>query len=75
MVSLSVLQAIKICRKSFLRKKRVGLRKGSALQDLMQEIDVMKRLSEHPHRNVIQLFEVIDDPHEDRIFLGMSCHC
>ena len=40
---------------------------SDAYQDLMVEIAILKKLN---HPNVIQLFEVIDDPENDKLFLG-----
>jgi len=60
------LYAIKIMKKSVLMKRRVGLKKGIALEDVKREIDIMKRLDNF---FVIKLFEVIDDPEEDKLFL------
>lgn len=39
-----------------------------ALQDVMREIAIMKKLD---HPNVIKLYEVIDDPETDKLFLSM----
>lgn len=50
-----------------LRKRRQGL--GTALDDVMREIAIMRRLN-HPH--VVNLYEVINDPNEDRLFLVME---
>lgn len=50
-----------------LRKRRQGL--GTALDDVMREIAIMKRLN---HPNVVKLYEVINDPNEDRLFLVME---
>ena len=38
-----------------------------ALQDVMREIAIMKKLD---HPNVIKLYEVIDDPETDKLFLS-----
>jgi serine/threonine protein kinase len=35
----------------------------------MREIDIQRRLS---HPNVVKLYEYIDDPNEDRLFLSTS---
>ena len=59
--------AMKICYKSMLRKRRQGL--GTALDDVMREIAIMRRLN---HPNVVKLYEVINDPSEDRLFLVME---
>lgn len=39
-----------------------------ALQDVMKEIAIMKKL-DHPH--VIKLYEVIDDPETDKLFMSI----
>eukprot|EP01114_Cavostelium_apophysatum_P013963 TRINITY_DN3494_c0_g1_i1.p1 TRINITY_DN3494_c0_g1~~TRINITY_DN3494_c0_g1_i1.p1 ORF type:complete len:250 (-),score=79.61 TRINITY_DN3494_c0_g1_i1:223-972(-) len=57
---------MKIMIKSQLMRKRVGLRKGTAYENVVREIELMKRL-DHPH--VIKLIEVIDDPQEDKLFM------
>ena len=60
--------AIKMLSRSILKRKRVG-RFGSAYDSVMGEIAVMKQLN---HPNVVQLYEVIDDPDEDLLFLVME---
>jgi [calcium/calmodulin-dependent protein kinase] kinase len=60
-----VVMAAKIIRKSRLLKKRVG-RFGNALQDVMREIAVWKKLS-HPH--ITHLKEVIDDAASDKLYM------
>src|SRR6185437_13207909 len=45
---------------------------GNALEDVMREIAIMKRLN---HNNVVKLYEVINDPNEDRLFLGNRPLC
>ena len=39
----------------------------NALQDVLREIAIMKKLD---HPNVIKLYEVLDDPEEDKMFLS-----
>lgn len=58
--------AMKIMRKSTLMRKRVGLKKGTAWEDVQREISIMKTLDNF---FIIKLFELIDDPNEDRLFL------
>lgn len=40
----------------------------TALDDVYKEIDIMKRL-DHPH--IVKLFEIIDDPSLDKLYLVM----
>jgi len=63
------LYAIKIMNKKTLMKKRFGLRKESALEDVLREISIMKTLD---HVNVLKLVEVINDPSEDRLFMVLE---
>ena len=60
--------AVKVLSRSILRRKRVG-RFGSAYDSVMGEIAVMKQLN---HPNIVQLYEVIDDPDEDLLFMVME---
>lgn len=60
------LYAIKEMKKKHLSKKRFGMRKATALDDILREISIMKKLH---HRNILHLHEVINDPKEDRLFL------
>eukprot|EP00250_Pteridium_aquilinum_P033073 c5174_g1_i1 orf=535-1746(+) len=62
------LYAIKILRKSRLRKIRVAPSQ-TALTDVMREVDIMKQL-EHPH--IVNLIEVIDDPASDHFYMVME---
>ena len=57
--------AVKILNKKFLRKKRVG-RFGNMLQTVQREVAIWKKLK-HPH--VVHLFEVINDPGHDHLYL------
>jgi len=58
--------ALKIMKKSVLKKRRVGMKKGAAFENVMQEINIMKKLT---NKYVVKLFEIIDDPNEDRLFM------
>lgn len=48
-------------------RKRVGMKRGAAYEDVLREISIMKKLS---HKNVIQLYEVINDPSDDRLYMS-----
>ena len=71
--------AIKLMDKGELRKKSRGIGKrpgapqasGATLvsDSILREIATMKRVT---HPNCVRLFEVIDDPIQDRIFLVME---
>ena len=39
----------------------------SGLDDIKNEIKIMKQLN---HQNIITLFEIIDDPKQNKIFIG-----
>ena len=60
-------RAIKILTRSVLRRKRMG--RGTAYDSVLREIAVMKRLD---HPNCVRLFEVIDDPEHDELYLVME---
>lgn len=60
---------MKVLKKSVLTKRRVGMKKGIAFEDVMREIQIMKRMS---HKNIIQLYEVINDPNDDHLFMGKT---
>lgn len=64
--------ALKIVKKSrkLMRNKQQGEGKyGQASGQLAREIAIMKRLV---HPNIVTLYEVLDDPNEDRLFLAME---
>jgi len=60
------LYAMKTMRKSSLMRKRVGLRKGTAWEDVQREITIMKNIDSF---FVIKLYEILDDTNEDKLFL------
>ena len=67
------LYAIKVFRKSLLKKKKDYFRKEgggmgvkNALEDVMKEIAIMKKID---HPNVLKLFEVIDDKEDDKLIM------
>lgn len=51
--------AIKIISKEMLKKKKGGNTSETYFEDIKREIAIMKKLL---HPNVLQLFEVLDDP-------------
>lgn len=59
--------AIKVMNKSMLRRARNGV--ATALQQVQTEIAIMKKLR---HRNVVNLYEVIDDPSCNKMYLVMQ---
>lgn len=60
--------AVKVLRRSLLKRHRVG-RTRSALDQLMREIAVMKKVH---HPNCVELIEIVDDPGSDEVFLVME---
>ena len=50
-------------------KSSLGMKVKDALEDVMREIAIMKKLD---HPNVIKLYEVIDDPETDKLFLSKN---
>lgn len=59
--------AIKIFHKGMLRRKRIGM--STALQDVVREIAIMKKLR---HRNIVRLFEIINDSQDERLYMVME---
>eukprot|EP00762_Andalucia_godoyi_P003004 ANDGO_04088.mRNA.1 putative serine/threonine-protein kinase DDB_G0279405 len=57
--------AVKILNKSILKRIHKGPGKN-AYMGVLKEIAIWKKLH---HPNVVQLFEVIDDPHRDKLYL------
>jgi serine/threonine protein kinase len=60
--------AIKVMKKSLLRKTRQG-GELTAWEQVQTEIAIMKKLR---HRNVVALYEVIDDPTSNKLYLIMQ---
>ncbi|KAL6054220.1 Calcium calmodulin-dependent protein kinase kinase 2 [Balamuthia mandrillaris] len=58
------LYAMKLCHKPTLQRKRRG--SGTALDEVFKEVDILKKLR---HPNIVTLFEVLDDPSCDTLFL------
>ncbi len=62
--------AIKIISKEFLRKKKGGKSGAETyFEDIKREIAIMKKLS---HPNVLRLFEVLDDPKVNKMYLVLE---
>lgn len=59
---------MKIMSKKKLKRIFVG-KNRTALQDVMQEIAIMKKLD---HENVVKLHEVLDDPQCDKLYIIME---
>ena len=59
--------AIKVCHKGVLRRRRIGM--STALQDVVREIAIMKKLD---HPNVLHLHEIINDSDHERLYMGES---
>jgi len=59
--------AVKVLNRSVLAKKKQGA--GTALDGVFKEIGVMKKLQ---HPNCVQLWEVIDDPAHNHMYLVME---
>lgn len=60
------LYAVKIFSKDMLRKKKGGSTEETYFEDVKREIAVMKKLL---HPNVLRLFEVLDDPKVNKMYL------
>lgn len=60
------LYAIKIISKDFLKKKKNGKSDETYFEDIKREIAIMKKLL---HPNVLRLFEVLDDPKVNKMYL------
>lgn len=58
----------KSCFKDAKKKDRLGrpMKSGDDLISLMKEVAILKKVS---HPNVVELYEVIDDPKTDKLFL------
>jgi serine/threonine protein kinase len=56
---------MKIMDKNALKRIKKG--EGSAYTDVMREVTILKKLR---HENIVKLYEIIDDPSNDHLFLG-----
>eukprot|EP01132_Coremiostelium_polycephalum_P004248 gene4248-5317_t len=63
------LYAVKVFNKFRLKKKSLGFGKGNAYEDVLKEIAIMKKMD---HPNVVRLYEVINDPDEECIYMVME---
>ena len=61
-------RAVKILNKSVITKKQVGQNTAST-DEVEREIGIMKKLN---HENVIRLFEVMNDPKLNKIYLVLE---
>lgn len=60
--------AMKVLSKRKLKKIFKGQNR-TAMNDVMQEIAIMKKLD---HKNVVRLYEVLDDPSVDKLYIIME---
>ena len=63
------LYAIKIISKDLLKKKKNGNTSETYFEDIKREIAIMKKLL---HPNVLRLFEVLDDPNVNKMYLVLE---
>ncbi|KAF2077666.1 hypothetical protein CYY_001054 [Polysphondylium violaceum] len=63
------LYAIKVFNKIRLKKQSSGFGKPNAFDGVLREIAIMKKLN---HPNVVKLFEVINDPTEECLYIVME---
>eukprot|EP01039_Chlorochromonas_danica_P003691 gene3691-4038_t len=61
--------AIKIISKDFLKKRKAGKTDETYFEDIKREIAIMKKLL---HPNILRLFEVLDDPRVNKIYLVLE---
>uniref|UniRef100_A0A7S3DEH9 Probable transcriptional regulator ycf27 n=1 Tax=Palpitomonas bilix TaxID=652834 RepID=A0A7S3DEH9_9EUKA len=60
--------AVKIMNKSLLKRKRFDV-STTAFHQVMREVAVMKKIK---HPNCVQLYEVIDSPEDDKLYIVME---
>lgn len=53
-------------RREFMKNDRGGMKFHTALDDVMKEVEIMRRFS---HNNVVRLVEVLDDSENDKLYL------
>jgi hypothetical protein len=61
--------AIKIISKEMLKKRKSGNSNETYFEDIRREIAIMKKLV---HPNVLRLFEVLDDPNVNKMYLVLE---
>jgi [calcium/calmodulin-dependent protein kinase] kinase len=61
--------AVKIISKDLLKKKKAGNTSETYFEDIKREIAIMKKLL---HPNVLRLYEVLDDPHVNKMYLVLE---
>jgi tRNA A-37 threonylcarbamoyl transferase component Bud32 len=59
--------AIKIIKKSLMKRKRIG--QPNLYDNVLREMAIMKKLD---HPNIVKLYELIDDPEVDKLFIVME---
>jgi [calcium/calmodulin-dependent protein kinase] kinase len=59
---------MKIINRIKLQRKKIGMEK-SAFDSIIQEIAILKKLD---HPNIVQLYEVIDDPSCHKLYIVMD---
>eukprot|EP00903_Cladosiphon_okamuranus_P018574 g17097.t1 len=62
------LYAVKIMNKDFLKKRQVG-KEETFMDSIKREIAIMKKVH---HPNVLRLFEVMDDPKVNKLYLVLE---
>jgi len=67
-VAVKIINDISRMRKN--KRLFEGTETSSAWDNLKQEISIMKMLSSHPHRNIVQLYEVVET--KDKIHIVME---
>ncbi|XP_055354330.1 calcium/calmodulin-dependent protein kinase kinase 1-like [Paramacrobiotus metropolitanus] len=55
-----------LSKKKLMKKHRLTRKAGDPMQEAYREIAILKKLN---HPNIIRLIEVLDDPHEDSLYM------